>query len=166
MRLTAVATFQRLLRHCRRKFTRNHSRVVAVPPSNPGNALPNKPVILVVEDDPIIRMGAVQFVADAGFEALEAEHADEAIRILEARSDIHLVFTDVGMPGTMDGLKLARYIRRRWPPVKLIVASGKAIIGEGHLPPGARFFPKPYSEDTMIKAMTAMLSEGDQRPNV
>jgi two-component system, response regulator PdtaR len=111
-------------------------------------------------------MGALELVVNAGFEALEAEHADEAIRILEARPDIHLVFTDVGMPGTMDGLKLAHYIRRRRPPVKLIVASGKAIIEESHRPPGARFFPKPYSEDAMIKAMTAMLAEANvQRPN-
>jgi two-component system, response regulator PdtaR len=120
-----------------------------------------QPVILVVEDDPIIRMGALQLVIDAGFEALEAENADQAIRILEARSDIHLVFTDVGMPGTMDGIKLAHYIRRRWPPVKLIVASGKVILDESHLPAGARFFAKPYSESTIVRALTAMLSQAN-----
>jgi CheY-like chemotaxis protein len=117
-----------------------------------------QPVILVVEDDPIIRMGALRLVADAGFEALEAENGDEAIRILEARSDVHLVFTDVGMPGTMDGIKLAHYIRQRWPLVKLIVASGKAILDESHLPAGARFFPKPYSDSTIVGAMMGMLS--------
>jgi CheY-like chemotaxis protein len=120
--------------------------------------MPKQPVILVVEDDPIIRMGALQFVAAAGFEAIEASDADEAIRILEARSDIHLVFTDVGMPGTMDGIRLAHYIRRRWPPVKLIVASGKAVVDESHLPAGARFFPKPYSDSTIVGAMMSMLS--------
>ena len=120
--------------------------------------MPKQPVILVVEDDPIIRMGALQFVAAAGFEAIEASDADEAIRILEARSDIHLVFTDVGMPGTMDGIKLAHYIRRRWPPVKLIVASGKHILDESHLPAGARFFSKPYSDKTIVGAMMGMLS--------
>ena len=117
--------------------------------------MPKQPVILVVEDDPIIRMGALQFVAAAGFEASDA---DEAICILEARSDIHLVFTDVGMPGTMDGIRLAHYIRRRWPPVKLIVASGKAVVDESHLPAGARFFPKPYSDSAIVGAMTAMFS--------
>jgi CheY-like chemotaxis protein len=120
--------------------------------------MPKQPVILVVEDDPIIRMGALQFVVAAGFEAIEASDADEAIRILEARSDIHLVFTDVGMPGTMDGIRLAHYIRRRWPPVKLIVASGKAVVDESHLPAGARFFPKPYSDSTIVGAMMSMLS--------
>jgi CheY-like chemotaxis protein len=118
----------------------------------------NRAVILVVEDDPIIRMGALQLVFDAGFEALEADNADEAIRILEARSDIHLVFTDVGMPGTMDGIKLAHYIRQRWPLVKLIVASGKHILDESHLPVGARFFSKPYSDKTIVGAMMGMLS--------
>jgi two-component system, response regulator PdtaR len=125
--------------------------------------MPKQPVILVVEDDPIIRMGALQFVAAAGFEAIEASDADEAIRILEARSDIHLVFTDVGMPGTMDGIRLAHYIRRRWPPVKLIVASGKAVVDESHLPAGARFFPKPYSDSAVLGAMTVMLSDASDR---
>lgn len=90
-------------------------------------------VVLVVDDSALIRMGAVDLVQCAGYEALEAQDADEAIRILESRDDIDLVFTDVQMPGTMDGIKLAHYIRNRWPPVKLIVASGQAIlIGAGH----------------------------------
>lgn len=118
-----------------------------------------KPIILVVEDDPIIRMGAVHFVLDAGFEALDAASADEAIRILEFRSDVHLVFTDVEMPGTIDGLKLAHYIRHRWPPVRLIVASGKALLDESHLPTGARFFSKPYSEHALVGAMNELLAD-------
>lgn len=118
-----------------------------------------KAVVLVVEDSPLIRMGAAGLVAAAGFEALEASDAGEAIRILESRPDIHVVFTDVGMPGTMDGLKLSHYIRHRWPPVKLIVTSGKFTIDESHLPMGARFFPKPYDESAIIEAMTGMLSE-------
>jgi two-component system, response regulator PdtaR len=118
-----------------------------------------KAVILVVEDSPIIRMGAVDLVLSAGFEALEAGSADEAIEILERRPDIHLVFTDVEMPGTMDGVKLTHYIRDRWPPIKLIVASGKTIVDESHLPMGARFFPKPYHEHTIVDAMIALLSE-------
>jgi two-component system, response regulator PdtaR len=129
----------------------------------PEKYMPKQPVILVVEDDPIIRMGALQFVAAAGFDAIEASDADEAIRILEARSDIHLVFTDVGMPGTMDGVKLAHYIRHRWPPVKLIVASGKGVVDESHLPAGARFFPKPYNDSAVVGAMTAMLSDASDR---
>ena len=119
-----------------------------------------KAVILVVEDDAVIRMCAVDLVVAAGFEALEAASADEAIRILEARPDIHLVFTDVQMPGSMDGIKLAHYIRERWPPVKLIVASGKTIIDETDLPAGARFFLKPYYENAIVEAMVGMLDSG------
>ena len=118
-----------------------------------------KAVILVVEDNAIIRMCAVALVTAAGFEALEASDADGAIIILETRPDIHLVFTDVNMPGSMDGIKLSHYIRKRWPPVKLIVASGQTIIEEGHLPPGARFFRKPYDEGSIIEAMTGLLAQ-------
>jgi len=116
-----------------------------------------KAVVLVVEDNPLIRMCAVDLVLAAGFEALEAVDADEAIRILEARPDIQLVFTDVSMPGSMDGIRLAHHIRDRWPPVKLIVASGKAIIEESHLPAGARFFSKPYDDGAIVDEMKRLL---------
>jgi len=116
-----------------------------------------KTVILVVEDNPIIRMGAVDMVMSGGFEALEANDADEAIQILEARSDIRLVFTDVNMPGDMDGIKLTHYIRNRWPPVGLIVASGQAVIKQVDLPGGAIFFGKPYDEALMIRTIREML---------
>jgi CheY-like chemotaxis protein len=115
-------------------------------------------VVLVVEDDAIVRMGAVDLVTSAGFEALEASDADKAIAILEARPDIQLVFTDIEMPGSMDGIKLAHFIRNRWPSVKLILASGRTIVEESHLPLGARFFPKPYHDSSIIEAMTAMLA--------
>jgi CheY-like chemotaxis protein len=118
----------------------------------------NNYTILVVEDVPLIRMGAVDLLVGAGFQAPEADTAEEAIRILEARPDIQLVFTDVGMPGAMDGVKLSHYIRVRWPPMKLIVVSGQAAIHESRLPVGARFFAKPYDVDTIIQAMTGMLA--------
>ncbi len=120
--------------------------------------LNGKAVVLVVEDSIIIRMGAIDLVVNAGYEALEAADADEAIRILESRDDIDLVFTDVQMPGTMDGIKLSHYIRDRWPPVKLIVASGNEIIDESSLPYGSRFFSKPYNDHTIADAMTRLLS--------
>jgi two-component system, response regulator PdtaR len=101
----------------------------------------------------------IDLVELAGFNAVEARDADEAIGILESRTDIRLVFTDVDMPGTMDGLKLTRYIRERWPPVRLIVASGKKILDESHLPEGAHFFLKPYAEQTIADAIKGMLAE-------
>lgn len=117
-----------------------------------------KAVVLVVEDSTIIRMGAVDLVLAAGYEALQASDADEAIAVLESRGDVDLVFTDVQMPGTMDGIRLSHYIRDRWPPVKLIVASGAAILAESSLPAGSRFFAKPYDDDTIIQAMARLLS--------
>ncbi|SEN88647.1 CheY chemotaxis protein or a CheY-like REC (receiver) domain [Loktanella fryxellensis] len=121
-----------------------------------------KAVVLVVEDTAVIRMGAVDLVQSAGYEALEARDADEAIRILEERDDIDLVFTDVQMPGTMDGIKLSHYIRDRWPPVKLLVASGMAILEESSLPIGSLFSSKPYSDHEII-AMMARLLASDNR---
>ena len=115
-------------------------------------------VILIVEDSVLIRMGAVDIVVSAGYEALEAEDADEAIRILESRDDIDLVFTDVQMPGTMDGVKLSHYIRDRWPPVRIMVASGMAILEESSLPTGSRFFAKPYDHHAIANAMAELLS--------
>lgn len=117
-----------------------------------------KAVVLVVEDNAIILMGAVDLVLSAGYEALEAHDADEAIRVLESRDDVDLVFTDVQMPGTMDGVKLAHYIRDRWPPVKLIVASGAAILEESSLPRGSRFFSKPYEDHVITDEMARLLA--------
>ena len=100
--------------------------------------------VLIVEDEPLIRIGAVKIIEDAGFEVIEAPSADEAIRILECRGDIRVVFTDIHMPGSMDGLKLAHAVRNRWPPIKIIVTSGRDLITEKDLPEGGRFFAKPY----------------------
>ena len=117
-----------------------------------------KHVVLVVEDSTIIRLGALDLVRAAGYEALEACDADEAIHILASRSDIDLVFTDVQMPGTMDGIRLSHYIRKRWPPVKLILASGNAILEESGLPAGCGFFAKPYADTAITEAMARLLA--------
>jgi CheY-like chemotaxis protein len=94
------------------------------------------PAVLIVEDEPLVRMGAVNLIEDAGFEVIEAASADEAIRILECRSDVRVVFTDIHMPGSMDGLKLAHAVRNRWPPIKIILTSGRDLIAEQVLPEG------------------------------
>ena len=107
------------------------------------------PAVLIVEDESLVRLGAVRSIEDAGFEVIEAANADEAIRILENRSDIRVVFTDIHMPGSMDGLKLAHAVRNRWPPIKIIVTSGRGQVIEQDLPEGGRFIAKPY-EPTQI----------------
>ena len=110
-----------------------------------GRSASNRPVVLVVEDELLLRMDAVDMIAAAGFEAVEACDADQAIEILEARRDITVIFTDIQMPGSMDGLKLAKAVRGRWPPIKIIATSGRALVNETDLPEGGRFLPKPYS---------------------
>ena len=105
---------------------------------------PNRSVlILVVEDDPLQRLGMIDLVEDAGFEAIEAHDADQAVEILESRLDIRVVFTDIDMPGSMDGLKLAAAIRKRWPPIEIIVTSGGRRPALEELPVRATFLPKP-----------------------
>jgi CheY-like chemotaxis protein len=109
-----------------------------------------RPVILIVEDEFLVRMDAVDMIEAAGFGAVEAESADEAILILENRFDITVVFTDVQMPGSMDGLKLAAAVRGRWPPIKIVATSGLRDIGEDDLPIGSHFLPKPYSPTQIV----------------
>jgi CheY-like chemotaxis protein len=110
-------------------------------------------VVLVVEDELLIRLHAVEMIEEAGFEAVEAANADEAIRILESREDISIVFTDIHMPGSIDGLKLAHAVRDRWPPIKIIVTSGHAAVQQGALPAGGRFFSKPYQPSEIAQAL-------------
>jgi CheY-like chemotaxis protein len=111
----------------------------------------NEPaIVLIVEDEVLIRMEAADMIRAAGFEVLEAENADEAIAILERRLDIRVVFTDVQMPGSMDGLKLAAAISNRWPPIRIVATSGLTGIGNDQLPTGSRFVPKPYSSAQII----------------
>jgi CheY-like chemotaxis protein len=114
--------------------------------------------VLVVEDEMFTRMDVVEMLRGAGFDILEATNADEAIRILEGNSDIRLVFTDIDMPGSMNGLKLAAAVRDRWPPVKIIATSGHFKIRDGDLPGDARFIPKPYQPAQIIGAIRELTS--------
>ena len=115
-----------------------------------------RPIVLVVEDEPLLRMLAVDMVEDAGFEPVEAADASEAVRILESRPDIRIVFTDIDMPRGLDGLKLAACIRDRWPPIQIIVTSGKITPATADLPTGAVFFSKPYRTARVVETMRRM----------
>src|SRR6195952_5147268 len=107
-------------------------------------------VVLIVEDEFLLRMNAAEMIGGAGFDVVEAGNADEAIAILEARPDIHIVFTDIQMPGSMDGLKLARFVKGRWPPIKIVATSGFVNVGNEDLPEGSRFLPKPYLPEQVV----------------
>ena len=116
------------------------------------------PVVLVVEDDCLLRLIAIDVVGDAGFVAIEAANADEAILVLESRADIAVIFTDVDMPGTMDGLKLSHAVRHRWPPIKIIIVSGKTPFNDADLPPETRFFSKPYSVPGLTSELRSLVA--------
>ncbi|MDQ0346141.1 response regulator [Ancylobacter vacuolatus] len=116
--------------------------------------------VLVVEDEALLRFDIADYLAEKGFEVHEAASADQALRILETVREIRLVFTDIDMPGSMDGLKLSAAVRERWPPVHIIVTSGNRIAGKAELPPGSLFFAKPYIPADIARSMQGMLAGG------
>ena len=122
--------------------------------------LPEVAKVLVVEDEMVLRMRAVDIVEDAGFSAVEAVNADEALAILESRSDIALLFTDIQMPGSMDGLKLAHAVHDRWPDIKIILVSGQVKPSDAERPADSRFFGKPLGVEQMVAELQAMVGAG------
>jgi two-component sensor histidine kinase len=118
------------------------------------------PNVLIVEDEMMLRMRAVDIVEDAGFHCVEAVNADEAMAILETRSDISLLFTDIQMPGSMDGLKLAHTVHNRWPNIKIILVSGQVKPTETERPADSRFFGKPLGMQQMITELQTMVGAG------
>ena len=114
-------------------------------------------VVLVVEDEMLLRMRAVDMVEDAGFTSIEAVDADQAIAILESRSDLALLFTDIQMPGRMDGLKLAHTVHERWPPIKIILVSGQLKLTKTDIPADSQFFGKPLEAGQMITEMRNLI---------
>jgi len=128
--------------------------------SKDSTAVPN---VLVVEDEMILRMRAVDIVQDAGFNPVEAVSADQAMSILEARSDISLLFTDIQMPGSIDGLKLAHAVHDRWPTIKIILVSGQVKLSDAERPADSRFFGKPLGVEQMIAELQAMVGAGALR---
>ena len=114
-------------------------------------------VVLVVEDEMLLRMRAVDMVEDAGFTPVEAVDADEAVAILESRSDIALLFTDIQMPGSIDGLGLAHAVHKRWPPIKIILVSGQLKLANLVIPADSCFFGKPLNAEVVISRMQTMI---------
>lgn len=121
------------------------------------------PKVLIVEDEMILRMRAVDIVEDAGFQPVEAVNADDALSILESRSDISLLFTDIQMPGSIDGLKLAHAVHDRWPSIKIILVSGQVKPSDAERPADSRFFGKPLGVEQMIAELQNMVGAGALR---
>ena len=118
------------------------------------------PNVLVVEDELVLRMRAVDIVQDAGFTPVEAVNADQALLILESRSDISLLFTDIQMPGSIDGLKLAHTVHKRWPAIKIVLVSGQVKLSDMDKPADSRFFGKPLEVKQMIAELQEMVGTG------
>ncbi len=108
---------------------------------------------LVVEDEPLLRFDLAQSLETEGYKTFEAADASEAIAVLEAHSEIRVVFTDIQMPGTMDGLELSHYVRKRWPPTIIVVSSGRCTPSSEEMPSGARFMAKPYAPEVLGKVL-------------
>jgi CheY-like chemotaxis protein len=117
-----------------------------------------KRTVLIVEDEPLLLMMAVDIVEDAGFQALEARNADEAIRVLEDVTDVAIMWTDIDMPGSMDGLMLAAAVRDRWPPIEIVVVSGMRNPDVGELPERGVFYSKPYDVRRITETLQQLAS--------
>ena len=113
--------------------------------------------VLVVEDEALIRMDVVGDLEQAGFNVLEAGNTDEAISLLRSHPEIQALFTDIEMPGNMNGLKLAALVHDRWPPIKIIVTSGRVRVKTFDLPEDALFVPKPYNNRQVISTLQDLL---------
>ena len=117
-----------------------------------------------MEDEPLLRMLAVEVVEEAGFIAIEARDADEAVVLLESRTDITLLFTDINMPGSMDGLKLAHAVCDRWPPIKILLVSGQVQLQPSELPSNSCFVGKPYQVEALVEELRSLV--GSPRSSV
>ncbi|KQN76431.1 response regulator [Devosia sp. Leaf64] len=115
--------------------------------------------VLVVEDEPLLRMGIVDHLEDENFVVLEAGNGHQAIALLERSLDVTVVFTDVDMPGGMGGIELANIVRQRWPDIKLAVTSGFRLVGNEELPHGSLFFPKPYDPPAIARALRKLVAK-------
>src|SRR3954452_4325370 len=120
------------------------------------SSMDNSTVILLVEDEVLVRMVAADVLEDAGFTVLESTNAEEALTLLETRPDVQVLFTDVNMPGALDGLGLAQAVHERSPGVGILIGSGRIWPNPGELPPGTRFIAKPYAPAALTDAVRAL----------
>lgn len=129
----------------------------------PRGPILNQPVVLVVEDEFLVRTVQVDILKDADFWVLEAENADEAFEILKQRPEVRIVLTDVDMPGSLDGFEFARLVAQGWPEVGVLVISGKTAPSPGDMPPTAVFAGKPLRPAALVKKIQALLAQAETK---
>jgi two-component system, response regulator PdtaR len=118
-----------------------------------------KPTILVVEDDELLRMVAADMLAENGFGVVEAANADAALKLLETRDDVRLLFSDIQMPGSCDGMDLARQVHARWPNILLVITSGQIKPTEAEIPDHGHFIAKPYRANELLGEVNEMMGK-------
>jgi two-component system, response regulator PdtaR len=118
---------------------------------------PNGKAILVVEDETLIRLWVADLLAENGFSVLQAKDADAALRVLESRPDVKLLFTDVQMPGSINGIQLAREVHARWPHVLLVITSGRERPTRTEVPDDGHFVAKPYTGEELLRQVNDLL---------
>ncbi|MBJ6123890.1 response regulator [Microvirga splendida] len=128
----------------------------------PHRRVVKQPVVLLVEDEPLVRLTQVDILKEAEFWVVEAQDADEAFELLKTRPEIDAILTDVNMPGSMDGFEFARLVRQGWPEVAVLVISGKTGPGPGDLPPNATFLHKPIMPDDLVAALLDVMAKRPQ----
>jgi CheY-like chemotaxis protein len=117
------------------------------------------PVVLLVEDEPLVRELGIDLLQEAGFRVLEARTADEAFELLKNRPDVHVIFTDVDMPGSLNGFEFARLVHQGWPDIPILVTSGKMQPGPGDLPDNATFMGKPFRPEAIARRLKELVRE-------
>jgi CheY-like chemotaxis protein len=125
---------------------------------------PGSPIVLIVEDEPLVRMTNLDILHEAGFRVVDANDADEAFEVLRRRSDVCAVITDVDMPGSMNGFEFARLVSQGWPEVGVLVISGKTRPTAKDLPKDALFLPKPYDGPRLIQELRKVIEERRPTP--
>ncbi len=120
--------------------------------------LKSRQTVLVVEDEGLVRLDAAEILREAGFAVVEAANADEALAVVAGGENVDLLFTDINMPGPIDGLELARRVNRLEPRIHLLLTSGKASPTRDEIPDSGEFIPKPYSAQAVTRAVSTMLA--------
>jgi CheY-like chemotaxis protein len=125
---------------------------------------PAPTIVLLVEDEPLVRMCAADILEDEGFQVIEAATAPAALSILEKRDDVTALFTDIDMPGGMNGLELAGIVHARWPHIALVVTSGRYRVGADHLPGDGIFIGKPYAAAAPVRIIRELMRQRATKP--
>jgi CheY-like chemotaxis protein len=118
----------------------------------------SQPLVLVVEDEPLVRMIATEGLEYEGFPVIEAASAEDALAILSNRNDVGVLFTDVNMPGKIDGVELARMVHERWPALRIVITSGREVVGRSAIPDDGRFVAKPYRTGDVARLIEELVA--------